>query len=102
MSTMSKEGECSLAKGHGEINGSKEVMGTPTKASFKVEMICVTSEMLVSSWNMWGHPWLKFLGCKLKNICFMVVNLLQGVLGALNVNNTTWNVQVCFDLGNFD
>jgi hypothetical protein len=41
MSTMFKEGECSLAKGHGEIDGSKEVMGTPTKASFKAEMICV-------------------------------------------------------------
>jgi hypothetical protein len=26
MSTMSKEGECSLAKGHGEINASTEVM----------------------------------------------------------------------------
>jgi hypothetical protein len=32
----------------------------------------------------------------------MVVNLLQGVLGALIVNNTIWNVQVCFDFGNFD
>ncbi len=41
MSTMSKESECSLAKGHGEINGSKDVMGTPTKVSFKAEMICV-------------------------------------------------------------
>jgi hypothetical protein len=41
MSTMAKEGEYSLAKGHGEINGSKEVVNTPTKASFKVEMICV-------------------------------------------------------------
>jgi hypothetical protein len=41
MSTMSKEGECSLAKGHGAINGSKEVMGTPTKVGFKAKMICV-------------------------------------------------------------
>jgi hypothetical protein len=32
----------------------------------------------------------------------MVVNLLQGVLGALNVNNMIWNVQVSFDFGNFD
>ncbi len=38
---MSKESECSLAKGHGEINGSKDIMGTPTKVSFKVEIICV-------------------------------------------------------------
>jgi hypothetical protein len=42
MSTMSREGKCSLARGHGEIvTSKKEVMNAFTKVSLKAKMIFV-------------------------------------------------------------
>jgi len=41
MSTMSKEGECSLARGHGEIGVSKDTMVIYTKPNLEVEITCV-------------------------------------------------------------
>jgi hypothetical protein len=46
MSTMSKEGECSLAKGHGEINGSKEVMGTYKSQFQSTNDLCAQSKKI--------------------------------------------------------
>ncbi len=42
MSTMSREGECFLAKGHGEIGGSKkDIMDASVKPNLEVEIACV-------------------------------------------------------------
>ncbi len=42
MPTMSREAECSLARGLEETNGSKkEVMGAPELVSLEVELFCV-------------------------------------------------------------
>jgi hypothetical protein len=41
MSTTLREGECYLARGHGEINGLKDTMDVSTKPNTEVEITCV-------------------------------------------------------------
>ncbi len=40
ISRMSIQGECNLARVHGNINALKEVIGVLAKANFEVEVMC--------------------------------------------------------------